>query len=84
VNDELERIGTDCCLILRYELSISLEGVKKIMKNVCQNSWSLGRDLNAGLPNQDLVQWWAFVVMIMNLWIVIPEGLCTNCDQSSI
>jgi hypothetical protein len=49
VNNELERICKEVVVPdLRYYPSICLEGLKKIMINFSQDSWSLGQDLNLG------------------------------------
>jgi hypothetical protein len=50
VNDELERIleGIVYGLILRYYPGIFLKRLRKITRNLCQDSRSPGRDLNPG------------------------------------
>jgi hypothetical protein len=47
MNTELEMIWM-AAANLRYYPSICLEGLRKTMKNLNQESWSLGRDLNPG------------------------------------
>jgi hypothetical protein len=42
--------GSACSLIIRYYPSIFLDGMRETMRNVNQNRWSPGQDLNPRPP----------------------------------
>jgi hypothetical protein len=51
MNNELESIGRkQSWPNLRYYPGICVEKLRKTIKNLSQDSWSLSRDLNSGLP----------------------------------
>jgi hypothetical protein len=53
VNDEKDVEGTGHGPILRYYLSICLEGLRKTAKNISQDSRSQSRDSNPGPLEHD-------------------------------
>jgi hypothetical protein len=75
--------GSSHGLILRYYPGICLEGLSKSMKNLCQDSWSPGLDLNPGPPEYEAgvltIRPWFFVdhadgvTLISEMWP--PMGL---------
>jgi hypothetical protein len=46
---------------LRYYLRIRLEGLRKTMRNLRQDSWSLSQDLNLGLAKYE--------VGVLTIWL---------------
>jgi hypothetical protein len=68
--------GSDCCLTLRYDASIFVEGIRKSMRYLSKDNRSPVRDLKAGPPEYE-----AGILAVRPRRSVIVLGVLVPCIQ---
>jgi hypothetical protein len=94
ISDELERIQKEVVMAwLRYSLNICLVGLRKIMKDLSQDTWYIVWDLNWApleyksvtltLPlHQPALSWNIYYFEVRSMYVNLPW--CTDCSCISV